>query len=135
MAPQIPRTDVLLILMGAPHESDQTTTVLRLVQAMLERGGRVQLWACGHATTLTQRSLGEYKPRNFTDWYTNYPSSAALVQDMLRTFPDQFYWYGCQFCSDDRGTRDHVPDVVMRRPSAFAANSAAADKIVMIGVI
>ncbi|MCA6094679.1 hypothetical protein LE181_21215 [Streptomyces sp. SCA3-4] len=135
MARRIPRTDVLLILMGAPHESDQVTSVLRLVQAMLERGGRVQVWACGHATLLTQQALGENKPRNFADWTASYPTTATLVREMLAAFPDQLYWYGCRFCSDDRGAHAHLPEVVMRGPSAFAANSAAADKTLMVGVI
>ncbi|MBF6216470.1 hypothetical protein IU487_36465, partial [Nocardia puris] len=46
--------DVLLALMGAPHASDLITTALRMVQALLEQGGRVQVWTCGYATTLTQ---------------------------------------------------------------------------------
>ncbi|MEU7471479.1 hypothetical protein AB0A94_23645 [Streptomyces sp. NPDC044984] len=135
MRRQVPWTDVLVILMGAPHESDQTTSVLRLVQAMLERGGRVQVWACGNSTQLTQQSLGEVKPRNFGNWSASYPSTAVLVQEMLAAFPDQLYWYGCQFCSEDRGTQAHVPQVVMRGPSAFASNSAAAGKTLTVGVI
>jgi hypothetical protein len=135
MARTIPRTDVLVILMGAPHACDQTTSVLRLVQAMLERGGRVQVWACGYATTLTQSSLGELKQRNFADWGAAYPTTATLVQGMLRAFPDQLYWYGCRFCGEDRGAGPHLPEVATRGPSAYAANFAAADKTLMVGVI
>ncbi|MER8161649.1 hypothetical protein [Streptomyces sp. NPDC094472] len=135
MGRPVPYTDVMVILMGAPHESDQTTSVLRLVQAMLERGGRVQVWTCGHATHLTRQALGAAKQRNVASWTTSYPTTATLVQDMLAAFPDQLYWYGCQFCSEDRGVHDHVPEVVLRRPSTFAANSAATGKTLMVGVM
>ncbi|MFJ4095305.1 hypothetical protein ACIPYS_27260 [Kitasatospora sp. NPDC089913] len=131
----IPGTDVLLTFMGAPHRTDLTTTVLRLVQSMLEQGGRVQVWACGYATMLTQQSLGEFKPRDLADWSTRHPSTATIVQEMLRAFPDRLYWYGCRFCSDDRGATAHVPEVAMRAPHAYAANLAATAKTVLIGVI
>ncbi|QKW22403.1 hypothetical protein HUT16_27945 [Kitasatospora sp. NA04385] len=131
---QVPPTDVLITLMGAPHQSDLATSVLRLVQALLERGGRVQVWACGYATMLTEEALGEYKPRDLSDLSARHPTTAALVRAMLDEFPDRLFWYGCRFCSDDRGAT-HVPEVVMRAPHAFAANLAAAGKTVMIGVI
>lgn len=135
MARAIAHTDVLITLMGTPHESDRTTSALRLVQALLERGCAVQVWTCGNATLLTQRALGDDKPRNLADWNGVYPSTAALVKDMLETFPGRLYWYGCRFCSDDRGAADHLPHVVVRPPAGYAANVAAADRTLLVGVI
>ena len=132
---EIPRTDVLLTLMGAPHTDDLVTTMLRLVQAMAARGGTVQVWACGYATQLTQRSLGGTKPRNPVDWSVDYPSTAAVVESLLDAFPDRLYWYGCRFCSDERGAIDHLPRVALRAPAGYAQNVAAAAKTVLIGVI
>ncbi|MBB1252750.1 hypothetical protein [Streptomyces alkaliterrae] len=135
MARKIPHSDVLVTLMGAPHESDRTTSALRLVQALLERGNSVAVWTCGYATLLTQRSLGTEKPRNLADWNTAYPSTTGLVQDLLDTFPERLRWYGCRFCSDDRGADDHLPSVVLRPPAGYAANFAAADRTLMVGVL
>ncbi|MGJ3561543.1 hypothetical protein ACR6C2_37900 [Streptomyces sp. INA 01156] len=73
--------------MGSPHESERVTSALRLVQALLEQDRAVQVWACGYATLLTQTPLGEDKPRNLANWNGVYPSTAALVKDMLETFP------------------------------------------------
>ena len=131
----LPRTDVLMILMGAPHADDLVTSALRLVQAMLDAGGRVAVWTCGYATLLTQSSLGAAKPRNLADWERSYPSTAELVRDMLDTHPDRLHWYGCRFCSDDRGVVEHLPQVVLRPPAGYAANVAAAGKSVLVGVI
>ena len=135
MAVEIPRTDVLITLMGAPHADDLTTTTLRLIEAMLARGGRVQVWACGYATLLTQRALGASKPRNPGDWATDYPSTAAVVEALLDEYPDRLFWYGCRFCSDDRGALDHLPRVVLRAPARYAENVAAAGKTLLMGVI
>jgi hypothetical protein len=135
MPTEIPRTDVLITLMGAPHADDLTTTALRLIQAILARGGRVQVWACGYATLLTQRTLGERKPRNPADWSAEHPSTAAIVEALLDAFPDRLYWYGCRFCSDDRGAADHLPRVKLRAPAGYAANVSAATKTMLLGVI
>ncbi|MFD1147567.1 hypothetical protein [Saccharothrix hoggarensis] len=135
MARAIPSTDVLITLMGAPHADDTVTSAIRLVQAMLARGGRVQVWTCGYATMLTQRSLGDSKPRNLADWSAEYPTTTALVSELLEAFPEQLFWYGCRFCSDDRGATDHLPGVVLRAPAKYADNVAAAAKTVLIGVM
>jgi sulfur relay (sulfurtransferase) complex TusBCD TusD component (DsrE family) len=131
----IPRTDVLVTIMGAPHADDTVTTALRLVQAALERGGSVQVWTCGYATLLTQRGLGEHKPRNLAAWETEYPTTATVVADLLAAYPDTLHWYGCRFCSDDRGAVDHLPQVVLRPPARYADNVVAAAKTVLVGVM
>ncbi|MEU9113898.1 hypothetical protein AB0D04_19470 [Streptomyces sp. NPDC048483] len=135
MARHIPPTDILLTVMGEPHSSDRVTSVLRMTQALLDRGARVAVWTCGYATLLTQRSLGDAKPRNLASWDTDYPSTAALVAELLDAHPDRLYWYGCRFCSDDRGATDHLPQVVLRPPAGYAANVAAARKTLTVGVI
>lgn len=135
MGRTIPPTDVLITLMGAPHADDTTTSAVRLVQAMLKQGARVQVWTCGYATMLTQRALGESKPRNLADWSVDYPSTTALVVELLNAFPDSLFWYGCRFCSDDRGAGEHLPGVVLRAPARYADNVAAAGKTLLLGVI
>ncbi|MFI8894975.1 hypothetical protein [Streptomyces paradoxus] len=135
MARQIPHTDVLLTLMGAPHAGDQVTSALRLTQALLERGAAVQVWTCGYATLMTQRGQGPDKPRNLADWNRSHPSLPGLAEELLGAFPDRLHWYGCRFCSDDRGVTEHLPQVVLRPPAGYAANVAAADKTLLIGII
>src|SRR3954451_1669385 len=96
----VPETDVLIAVMGSPHDSDLVTSVFRLTQALLTAGARVAVWACGYATMLSQDTLGDSKPRNPAAWSMPYPSTAALVQELLAAFPGTLQWYGCRFCSD-----------------------------------
>ncbi|GHF89813.1 hypothetical protein ACFYUM_17565 [Streptomyces fimicarius] len=135
MARGIPRTDVLITLMGSPHGSDLVTSVLRLVESLLRREASVQVWACGYATLLTQEGLGESKPRNLADWSVDYPSTATVIRGMLAAHPGRFHWYGCRFCSDDRGAVAHVPEVRLRAPGAFAENVEAAGRTLFVGVL
>ncbi|MER5502709.1 MULTISPECIES: hypothetical protein [unclassified Streptomyces] len=131
----IPHTDVLVTLMGSPHGSDLFTSVLRLVEEMLRQDAAVQVWACGYATMLTQEGLGESKPRNLANWSGDYPSTLTVIRGLLAAHPGRLHWYGCRFCSDERGAVAHIPEVRLRAPSAFAENVAAADKTLFVGVL
>lgn len=135
MARPVPPTDVLITLMGSPHAGDLTTSALRLTQALLARGASVQVWACGYATLLTQQALGETKPRDVANWGTRHPSTATLVRGLIETFPGRLFWYGCRFCSEDRGATNHIPEVPVRPPFVFADHVAAAGKTMYLGVM
>lgn len=135
MTNTVPAADVLLALMGAPHTSDMVTSALRLTQALLDRGGRVQVWTCGYATTLTQVSLGETKPRNVVDWSRDYPSTAALVRELLAGSDGRLSWYSCRFCGEERGVTGHVPQIQVRAPFKFGEHVAASAKTLFLGVI
>lgn len=129
------RWDLLLAVMGAPHASDMVTTVLRLVDASLRHGARVQVWTCGYATLLTQRSLGQEKPRNLHDLGTDCPTTATLVGGMIAEAAGSLAWHVCRFCGDERGASEHVPGVRVRPPFSFADQVRSATKTVFVGVI
>lgn len=130
----VPRTDVLLNLFGAPHQSDLVTSALRLATALLDRGARVQIWTCGDATRLTSASLGDTKPRDLTDLGRTHPSTARLVRGLLADHPDRLYWYVCRFCAEERGVAAQIPQVRTRAPFVFAEHVDAADKSLVMGV-
>ncbi len=127
--------DVLVAVMGAPHASDMTTTLVRLLHGVADLGARVQVWTCGYATLLTQRSLGESKPRNLVDWSRRHPTTAAVVRDLLEHRAGQVTWYACRFCSEERGVAEHIPEVRVRPPLRFADHVASAGKTLFVGVV
>ncbi|MBW8093470.1 DsrE family protein [Streptomyces hygroscopicus] len=134
MARPVPRTDVLLNLFGAPHQTDLVTSALRLATALLDRGARVQIWTCGDATRLTCAALGEAKPRDYTDLGRDHPSTARVVRELIAGHPDRLYWYVCRFCAQERGAADQIPQVRKRAPFVFAEHVSAADKSLLMGV-
>jgi hypothetical protein len=124
--------DLLLFLTATPHVTDAATTVLRLLAATLERGARVQVWACGSATLLTHRSLGEVKPHDMRNLGTDHPSTATVIDDLLAAAPDRACWNACRFCSADRGAV-HIDAVRVRSPLRIAEFVGAARNTVYIG--
>ncbi|MBL1099689.1 DsrE family protein [Streptomyces coffeae] len=130
----VPRTDVLLNLFGAPHQTDLVTSALRLATALLDRGARVQIWSCGDATRLTGAALGDTAPRDLSEPGREHPSVARVVRDLITDHPDRLYWYVCRFCADQRGASEQIPEVRTRAPFVFAEHVRAADKALIMGV-
>lgn len=129
-----PKTDVLLVVMGAPHTGELTTSVFRLLQALLERGASVQVWACGYSAMLSQEALGDRKPANLLDRYAEYPTTTVLIRELLDAFPDRLYWFGCRACSEHRGATGHIPEVRMRAPHTFGGHVHSATRTLFMGV-
>jgi len=134
MAAPIHHSDVLIAVMGAPHRSDMVTSVIRMTQALLERGARVQIWTCGDATGLTSALLGDSKPRNVVDWAQDHPSTAAIVLGLIEDYPDHLDWYVCRFCSEERGMSEQISQVRKRPPFTFWKHTKAAEKTLCLGV-
>jgi hypothetical protein len=130
----VPRTDVLVKVLGPPHRSDLVTSLFRLTEALLERGATVQVWTCADATGLTRAGLGDRKPRDLADRTASYPSTARLVRDLLTGSPGRISWYVCRFCSVDRGAAEQIPEVRVRPAGRFWEHVLAADKTVVLGV-
>lgn len=126
-------SDVLLVLTAAPYASDTVTTVLRLTDALLRAKAAVRVWSCGYATMLTQRVLGEAKPRDVTDLARSHPTTLTLVAGLLAAYPDTLSWDVCAFCSGDRGASEHLPPVRVRPSSRLAHAVAHAGKTIYIG--
>jgi sulfur relay (sulfurtransferase) complex TusBCD TusD component (DsrE family) len=126
-------SDVLLVVTAAPYASDTVTTVLRLTDALLRAEAAVRVWCCGYATMLTQRVLGEAKPRDVTQLAQSHPTTLTLVSGLLVAHPDTLAWDVCGFCCADRGASEQLPAVRVRPPSRLADAVAHAAKTIYIG--
>ncbi|MFV2144087.1 MULTISPECIES: hypothetical protein [Isoptericola] len=110
--------DILVTLLGSPHESDALGTALSLASAMLDQGAAVGVWACGNATLISQSGLERDKPRNVFARDVDYPTSALFVEELLARHPGRLDWAVCHFCSHERGATEHI-DGVRTRPAMF----------------
>lgn len=126
-------------VMGAPYESELSTTLFRMIDEALRQGHHVSVWTCGGATTLTQSSLGEEKPRNLMDLVTGrrdaiYPTTAALVRGFLTGAGGRLEWRVCRHCADERGAGPHVEGVSVASPFRFLSQMERADVALVLGV-
>ncbi|HEY0168573.1 MAG TPA: hypothetical protein VGB75_16130 [Jatrophihabitans sp.] len=125
---------LFLGLIGAPYESDQLTTALRIADEAVRQQHRVTVWTCGYATALTTAALGPTRPRNANDWDVRYPSTAALASGLLDWAGDSLDWLVCRYCAEERGTLDQMPGVRVRPPYEFMRRAVAADTSLVFGV-
>jgi hypothetical protein len=131
--------DVLLVVTSDRYASDYFGTVRRLIDAALEHGYSIQVWACGYATMLTQRSPAASAPQPVTSCAT-MPAVAAtsartadMIGGLVTEHADRFSWLACRTCSDDRGAGEHIAEVPSPSLSEFRKYVDRAEKIIYIG--
>jgi sulfur relay (sulfurtransferase) complex TusBCD TusD component (DsrE family) len=132
-------TSIFLGVMGAPYESELTTTLLRLVDEALHQGHQITVWTCGGATLLTHSALGRTKPRNVFDLGTtrtihDYPSVAALITALMSAGAGRLRWYVCSHCMEERGALAQIEAVKVQAPLQFVRYLAAAEVALVMGV-
>jgi hypothetical protein len=131
----VPRCDVSFGLMGAPHISDMTLTMLRTAHAVLDLGGSVGVWTCGYATMLTHEGLGESKPRKAAEWSREHATALQLARELIARDPGRVHWYVCRFCAEERGAGRQIPEVTVRPPGRFGDHMFAGEKSVLLGLV
>jgi sulfur relay (sulfurtransferase) complex TusBCD TusD component (DsrE family) len=133
------RKSLFLGVMGAPYESELSTTVLRMVDVALRQDHRVTVWTCGGATTLTLQSLTDSKPENLLDFLTgrrdaSYRSTAALVAGLLGMSEGRLRWLVCRHCMTERGAHEQMPGVKITSAFNFLRYLNEADISMVMGV-
>jgi sulfur relay (sulfurtransferase) complex TusBCD TusD component (DsrE family) len=125
---------VFFVVMGAPYESELTTSLFRMIDAALDQQHRVWVWTCGGATTLTMQSLGERKPRNPLDLDAEYPTTGQFVNRMLTRGDGRLEWYICRQCMEERGANEQLAGVKIQPPFRFLRYLDQADVCLVMGV-
>jgi sulfur relay (sulfurtransferase) complex TusBCD TusD component (DsrE family) len=124
-------------MMGAPYESESTTTLFRLVDSLLRAEQTATIWTCGGATLLTLVSLTQDKPDDLFDAFEAVkkvtPTTARLVQAYLARWPERCRWLVCKHCAAERGALEHVPGVRMISALGFRKEQRAADRTIVLG--
>lgn len=102
--------DLLLVVTNDRYGSELFGTVRRLIDAALDGGHSIQVWACGCSNTLTECPPG--RPGDASCGESSEPSTAGLIGSLVQRYPDRFSWVACRTCSDGRGGADHIPGVL-----------------------
>jgi hypothetical protein len=129
------RCSLFVVFMGAPHESDTTTSLFRLLHEAIVQDLDVTVWTCGWATALTQQTLGQYKPRNLAGWNRKYPTTAAIAERLIAAGKGRLQWLVCRFCMEDRGTTKQLDCVSIVPSHKFARYLSDADSSLFMGVM
>lgn len=112
------------LLMDGPFEQARTTTAFRLIDAALEKGCNVNVFAYEgavslsfalqqpHANGIHGRSVEEENHPLTKDWI-------GAMQEKAKAKGCQLDWVNCGLCVDERGVNEAIPDCRRGGPKDF----------------
>ncbi|AIA30458.1 DsrE/DsrF/TusD sulfur relay family protein [Leptospirillum ferriphilum] len=108
---------VTLILSTGSYLREAPTTVLRLVEKLLERGIEVNVWAFEEAVTLTNRNQIEHsEPPSLRKVIGDkHAYIGKFIDQLLRAglHTSKLNWVTCILCAQERGVEHHQMNGVM----------------------
>jgi hypothetical protein len=116
--------------------ADLETSIFGIAHAALARDHAVTVWTCGWATGLTQSTLVRpLDPLAYgRDADCVYPSTAQVVQSLIRHSEGRLRWYVCRYCMEEHGAVAQIPDVEIQLPFSFNTYLVLADQSIVMGV-
>jgi len=124
-------------IMDAPYESAKSTTALRIINAALEKGHNVNVFAYEGAVNLTMKaqqphpnpvkgtSVEQEQHPTTKDWVSSLFTLASKKDVKLD-------WVNCGLCVDERGAGDWIEGPRRGGPKDFLDASMASDATLVI---
>ena len=131
-------TTLTFVLMDPPFENARSTTALRLIDAALEQGCNVNVFAyegavclpfarqTAHANAVHGRSVEEENhplPRVWVEALMNAAGARGLKLD----------WVNCGLCVDERGANEAIAGVRRGSPADLWKLAGSSDNTLVIG--
>lgn len=112
-----------LALMNPPYESANSTTAFRIINAALEQGINVNVFAYEGAVCLSLKDQAPHaNPVKGTSVdEEEHPTTKAFVSSLLATSVEnpRLTWVNCGLCVDERGAANAVDGVRRGSPADF----------------
>ena len=124
-------------IMDAPYESASSTTALRIINAALEKGHNVTVFAYEGAVNLTMRAQQPHpNPVKGTSVeQEQHPTTKDWVASLFKlasTKDVKLDWVNCGLCVDERGAGDWIEGPRRGGPKDFLDASMACDATLVI---
>jgi tRNA 2-thiouridine synthesizing protein D len=124
-------------IMDAPYESASSTTALRIINAALEKGHNVTVFAYEGAVNLTMRAQQPHpNPVKGTSVeQEQHPTTKDWVASLFKlasTKDVKLDWVNCGLCVDERGAGDWIEGPRRGGPKDFLDASMASDATLVI---
>jgi tRNA 2-thiouridine synthesizing protein D len=124
-------------IMDAPYESANSTTALRIINAALEKGHNVNVFAYEGAVNLTMKGQQPHpNPVKGTSVeQEQHPTTKDWVASLFKlasTKSVKLDWVNCGLCVDERGAGDWIGGPRRGGPKDFLDASAASDATLVI---
>ena len=125
-----------IALMNGPYESETTTTVLRIADAAIRKGHKINIFAYEGAVNLTSRDQASHpNPVKGTSalYEEDHPSTARFIRGLFETDADAIDWINCGVCADERGTINWIDGVRKGSPADLFQWFEESDNTLIIG--
>lgn len=122
-----------IALMDSPYESGTTTTALRIIDAAVRKGHRVNVFAYEGAVNLT---MADQKPhpnpvKGTSVEDQHHPTTSEWVAGVLKT--ELVDWINCGLCVDERGAGNWIEGARRGGPPDLFKWSNESDNTLIIG--
>ena len=102
---------VAIVLATGSYQREAPTTVLRLVEKLLQRGVDVNVWAFEEAVTLTNRDqIDHNEPGSLQKLLgEKHPNVGRFIDQLIRAglHGAKLDWVSCILCVQERGVEKH----------------------------
>lgn len=128
---------VTIAIMDAPYESASSTTALRIVNAVLEKGHSVNVFAYEGAVSLTMKAQQPHpNPVKGTSVeQEQHPTTKDWISALFRLAREKgvkLDWVNCGLCVDERGAGDWIEGPRRGGPKDFLDASLASGTTLVI---
>jgi tRNA 2-thiouridine synthesizing protein D len=125
------------LVMDAPFESARTTTVFRLLQAAVDRGHDLKVFAYEGAAALSfARQAAHPNAVHGRDAEQEaHPLPRLWIEGLLRHAQARggaVDWVNCGLCVDERGVNEFIPGVRRGSPADFWSMAQGADNTLVV---
>lgn len=126
-----------IAIMDAPYESANSTTALRVVQAALEKGHNVNVFAYEGAVNLTMKAQQSHPNpvKGTTVEQEQHPTTKDWIAALFKLSKEKgakLDWVNCGLCVDERGAGDWVEGPRRGGPKDFLEATTASDATLVI---
>ena len=124
-------------IMDPPYESANSTTALRIIQAALDKGHNVSVFAYEGAVNLTMKGQQPHpNPVKGTSVeQEEHPTTKDWIASLFRLARKKgvkLEWVNCGLCVDERGAGDWIEGPRRGGPKDFLDASSASDATLVI---
>lgn len=132
------RRTLTFAIMDAPFESGRTATAFRLIQAAIERGHDVNVFAYEGAVALAfARQTAHPNAVHGRDAaQENHPLPRVWIEELLRSAQKKevkLTWINCGLCVDERGVNEAIAGVGRGSPADFWRMAQESHNTLVIG--
>ena len=132
-----PKKTLTFVLMDAPFESSRTATVLRMIDASIERGFNVNVFAYegavllpfrhqqAHANLVHGRDVEQEDHPLPREWI-------AGMMAMAEKRGGSLHWVNCGLCVDERGAGDAIDGIERGTPADLWKLASASDNTLVV---